>query len=102
MLVNCIRYTIDPAKRDAFAAYAKGWTDIITTDPDANLIGYFLPTRIAGRTDTAYALIGFASLEAYAAYRERVAADLRGANLFAAADREGFILNEERSFLTKA
>ena len=102
MLVNCIRYTIDPAKRSAFAAYAKGWTEIIDADPEATLIGYFLPTRIAGRTDTAYALIGFASLEAYAAYRDRVAADPRGAKLFADADHEGFILNEERSFLTKA
>ena len=102
MLVNCIRYTIDPAKRDAFAAYAKGWTEIIGADPEAMLIGYFLPTRIAGPTNTAYALIGFASLAAYAAYRDRIAADPRGAKLFAAADREGFVLNEERSFLTKA
>lgn len=99
MLVNCIRYTIDPAKRDAFAAYAKGWTEIIGADPEATLIGYFLPTRIAGPTHTAYALIGFASL---AAYRDRIAADPRGAKLFADADREGFVLNEERSFLTKA
>ena len=101
MLVNCIRYTIDPTKRDAFDAYAKGWTEIIGADPEATLIGYFLPTRIAGPTNTAYALIGFASLDAYAAYRDRILADPRGAKLFDDADRDGFILNEERSFLTK-
>ncbi len=100
MLVNCIRYTIDPNKCDAFDVYAKGWTEIIGSDPSATLIGYFLPTRIAGPTNIAYALIGFASLDAYAAYRERIIADPRGAKLFAEADREGFILNEERSFLT--
>lgn len=101
MLVNCIRYTIDPAKRDAFEVYAKGWIEIIGNDPEATLIGYFLPTRIAGPTNTAYAMIGFASLAAYAAYRERVVADPRGAKLFADADRDGFIFNEERSFLTR-
>ena len=102
MLVNCITYTIDPNRHDAFAAYAKGWSDIIAGDPEATLIGYFLPTKIAGRTDTAYALIGFPSLAAYAAYRDRIIADPRGKALFEGAARDGYILNEERSFLTKA
>ena len=102
MLVNCIHYTIDPTRQDAFAAYARGWSAIIEADPEATLIGYFLPTKIAGRTDTAYALIGFPSLDAYARYRVRAAEDPRGAALFAHADHEGFIRGEERSFLTRA
>ena len=102
MLVNCIHYTIDPTRHAEFAAYARGWSEIIDADPEATLIGYFLPTKIAGRTDTAYALIEFASLDAYARYRERAAADPRGAKLFSEADRAGFIRNEERSFLTRA
>lgn len=102
MLVNCITYTIDPNRRDAFEAYAKGWSAIIDADSEATLIGYFLPTKIAGRTDTAYALIGFPSMSAYASYRDRVIADPRGKALFEQAERDGFIRNEERSFLTRA
>ncbi len=102
MLVNCITYTIDPTRTADFAAYAKAWSEIIEADPEATLIGYFLPTKIAGRTDTAHALIGFPSLDAYARYRERAASDPRGAKLFADADCERFIRNEERSFLTRA
>ena len=39
------------------------------------LRGYFLPTRFAGPTNVALALIDFADLGAYEAYRAKLAAD---------------------------
>ena len=45
------------------------------------------------------ALIGFASLAAYEAYRARIAVDPEGAENFRFARDQRFILSEERTFL---
>lgn len=97
MSVVChIRYQIDPFKRAAFEAYAKAWLEIIPSC-GGGLIGYFLPHE--GTNDIAHALIGFDSLAAYEAYRARLRS--AGAANFAFAERERFILREERTFLTQ-
>lgn len=97
MPVTClIRYQIDPFQREAFAAYADRWGDIIPRC-GGDLIGYFLP--LEGTNDVAYALIACASLAAYEAYRARLRADPDGRANFAFAQSKRLILREERSFL---
>ena len=92
----CIRYQLDPFKRDAFEAYAQNWTGIIQRC-GGDLLGSFLPHE--GTNDIAIALISFESLAAYEAYRARLKADSEGAANFRFAEQERFILPEERTFL---
>jgi hypothetical protein len=92
----CIRYVLDPFQRDAFAEYARRWGTIIPRC-GGELLGYFLPHE--GTNNIALALIGFASLADYEAYRARLAADPEGAENFRFAHERRFILSEERTFL---
>ena len=97
MAMTCfIRYRIDPFQRDAFAAYAAAWADIIPRC-GGHLVGYFLPHE--GTNDVAWGLIAFDSLAAYEAYRARIKADPAGRANFAVAQAGRFILGEERTFL---
>jgi hypothetical protein len=99
MLSCCIRYEIDPFKREQFAQYAQAWGQAIPRC-GADLIGYFAPHE--GSLTTAYALYNIESLAAYEAYRARLAADPLGKENFAFAQRERFILREDRIFLKLA
>lgn len=94
-IVCFIRYEIDPFQRDAFRAYAAAWGRIIPRC-GGHLIGYFLPHE--GSNVEAWGLIGFASLAAYEAYRARLKADPEGRANFEFAQRQRFILREERRF----
>ncbi len=95
----CIRYVLDPYKRDAFEVYARRWLTIIPTC-GGDLIGYFMPHE--GTDNIALALIGFDSLAAYETYRARLRQDEAGAANFAFAQAERFIFSEERTFLRPA
>ncbi len=96
MTITCfIRYRIDPFQRAAFAAYAEAWGRIIPRC-GGHLLGYFLPHE--GSNDIAWGLVSFESLAAYEAYRARLKADPEGRENFAFAQRERFILREERRF----
>lgn len=92
----CIRYVLDPFKRDAFEDYARRWLTVIP-QCGGDLIGYFMPHE--GTNNIAIALISFESLAAYENYRARLKDSPDGAANFAFAERERFILSEERSFL---
>jgi hypothetical protein len=92
----CIRYTLDPFKRDAFEEYARRWAGIIPRC-GGELIGYFMPHE--GTNNIALALISFDSLAAYEVYRARLRADEAGMANFRFAEEERFILSEERTFL---
>ncbi len=92
----CIRYVLDPYKRDAFEEYARNWLTIIPAC-GGDLLGYFMPHE--GTDNIALALISFPSLAAYESYRSRLKADPAGAANFRLAQAERFILSEERSFL---
>lgn len=97
MALTCfIRYEIDPFRRDAFRAYAEAWGRIIPRC-GGHLVGYFLPHE--GSNVEAWGLIAFDSLAAYEAYRARLKADPEGRANFEFAQRERFILREERRFL---
>lgn len=96
MIVCFIRYEIDPAKRDGFETYARNWGKAIPRLGGA-LLGYFMPHE--GTNYVAHALVGFADLAAYEAYRARLRNDPEAMANFDFAKRERVILKEERSFL---
>ena len=95
MLTCFIRYQIDPFQREAFRTYAENWGRIIPRC-GGRLIGYFLPHE--GTNDIAWGIIGFDSLAHYESYRARLKADPEGRENFQHAQRQRFILREERSF----
>ena len=97
MSITCfIRYQIDPFQREAFRSYAEAWGHIIPRC-GGQLIGYFLPHE--GSNDVAWGLIGFDDLAAYERYRATLRQDPEGRANFERAQRERFILREERSWL---
>jgi hypothetical protein len=93
-----IRYRIDPFKKDQFESYARRWLEIIPRC-GGKPVGYWLPHE--GTNDIAFALISFASLADYEAYRARLRADPEGAAAFSFAEGQRFIVAEERTFLRR-
>jgi hypothetical protein len=100
MITLCIRYTIDPHKYQDFEHYARRWPDIIQRC-GGDLLGYFLPTKLAGATNTALALINFRDLVAYQRYREALEKDSAAVANVSHAESAGCLLIEERSFLRR-
>ena len=95
-MITCfIRYEIDPFQRDAFRRYAVAWGRIIPR-MGGELLGYFLPYE--GSNYEAWGLIAFPSLAHYEAYRGRLKRDPEAMDNFHLAQRERFILKEERRF----
>jgi hypothetical protein len=100
VITVCIRYTIDIRKHSEFEQYARHWPEPIRRC-GGELLGYFLPTRMAGATNIAYALINFANLAGYEKYREALMNDEDARQNIAFADRSECILVEERSVLQR-
>jgi len=100
MMTLCIRYQIDHNKYRDFEAYARAWPEPIRKC-GGDLIGYFLPTKLAGRTNEALALISFPDLAAYQKYREALAKDPDAIKNVACIESAGAILCEDRSFLQR-
>ncbi len=94
-IICLIRYQIDPFQREAFRRYAENWGRVIPRC-GGRLIGYFLPHE--GANDIGWGLIGFDSLAAYEVYRAALKADPEGRANFEWAQRDRFILREERTF----
>lgn len=99
MLTCIIKYHIDPTKRAHFETYAQNWGQAIPRN-GADLVGYFAPHE--GSSTLAYGIYNIPSLAAYEAYRERLRADPLGQENYAFAQREKFILREDRTFLRLA
>jgi len=96
-MITCfIRYHIDPSKKSQFERYAANWGQAIPRC-GADLIGYFAPHE--GSSTLAYGVYNVDSLAAYEAYRQRLAADPSGRENYEFAQREGFLLREDRTFL---
>ena len=91
-----IRYQIDPFKRDAFEAYARGWLELIPKC-GGDLVGYWLPHE--GTNNIAYGLVSFPSLAEYEKYRARLRGDSEVQANFRSAEEQRLILAEERTFL---
>ncbi|MEZ5961107.1 MAG: NIPSNAP family protein [Hyphomonadaceae bacterium] len=96
MLTCCIRYEIDPFKKEQFQRYARAWGEAIPRC-GADLIGYFAPHE--GSATLAYGLYNIQDLAAYEEYRARLAADPTGRENYEFAKAERFILREDRTFL---
>jgi hypothetical protein len=99
MLTCVIRYEIDPTKRSQFERYARNWGEAIPRC-GADLIGYYAPHE--GSATLAYGIYNVASLAEYEAYRARLATDPLGRENYAFAQRERFILREDRTWLKLA
>ena len=96
-MITCfIRYRIDPFRRAQFAEYARNWGQAIPRC-GADLIGYYAPHE--GSNVVGYGVYNIESLAAYEAYRGRLAADPLGRENYELAQRERFILREDRLFL---
>ena len=98
MLTLCIRYTLDPAKLADFETYGRSAAAPIERC-GGKLVGYFAPTKYAGPTNVALALIDFPSLAAYEQYREALAADPEHTEVARRATQSGVLLVEDRSFV---
>lgn len=97
-MITCfIRYEIDPRKKAAFVEYARNWGEAIPRC-GADLVGYFAPHE--GSSYLAYGVYHVEDLAAYQAYRSRLSADPLGRKNYEFAQREGFLLREDRTFLT--
>lgn len=94
--ITCfIRYELDPFQREAFREYAQAWGRIIPR-LGGRLLGYWLPHE--GTNYEGWGLVGFDSLAAYEDYRTRLKADPEARANFEFAQRQRFILREERRF----
>lgn len=96
-MITCfIRYHIDPTRIDAFRQYARNWGEAIPRC-GADLIGYYSPHE--GSSTLAYGVYNIESLAAYESYRRRLAADPLGRENYEFAQKEKFLLREDRTFL---
>ena len=98
MITCIIRYRIDPRRPEHFARYARNWGQAIPRC-GAELVGYYAPHE--GSSTRAYGIYNIESLAAYEAYRARLADDPLGRENYAFAQREGFLLGEERCFVRR-
>jgi hypothetical protein len=100
MITLCIRYTLDANKLGDFEAYARSLAAPVERC-GGTYVAYYLPTKLAGPTNTATGLIDFPSLAAYERYREKLAAHPEAVESLRRADAAGCILNEDRSFVRR-
>jgi len=99
-MITCfIRYQIDPTKKEQFNQYARNWGQAIPRC-GADLIGYFAPHE--GSSTLAYGVYSIENLAEYEAYRARLAADPLGQENYEFAQKEKFLLREDRTFLKLA
>lgn len=96
MLTCVIRYQIEPTMHAQFEDYARAWGQVIPRC-GADLIGYYAPHE--GSSTLAYGIYDVASLAHYEAYRARLRDDPLGRENYAFAQREKFLLREDRTFL---
>lgn len=101
MITLCIRYTINIHKLADFEAYARRWPEPIRRC-GGNLLGYFLPTKLAGPTNFALALIDFPDLASYEHYRHALMNDPDAVANVTTVDQSECILLEDRWFLRRA
>lgn len=99
MLTCVIRYQIDPTKKAQFEQYARNWGQAIPRC-GADLIGYYAPHE--GSSTLAYGIYNVKSLADYEAYRARLSDDPLGRENYEFAQKEKFLLREDRTFLKLA
>jgi hypothetical protein len=100
MITLSIRYTIDANKLGDFEAYATA-LPAAAERCGARSVAYYLPTKFAGPTNMALALIDFPSLAAYEQYRAKLLTDSEAATVAQRVDKTGCILVEDRAILRR-
>jgi hypothetical protein len=100
MMTLCIRYTLDANKLADFEAYAHALRKPIERCGGI-FVGYYLPTKVAGPTNSALGLIDFENLAAYEQYRAKLLADPDAVECLRRAEAAGCILNEDRAFVRR-
>ena len=99
-MITCfIQYQIDATKKAQFEQYARNWGQAIPRC-GAELIGYYAPHE--GSSTLAYGVYSIKDLAAYEQYRARLSADPLGRENYEFAQKEKFILKEDRTFLKLA
>ena len=99
-MITCfIQYQIEPTKKTQFEQYARNWGEVIPRC-GAELIGYYAPHE--GSSSLAYGVYNIASLAVYEQYRQRLSADPLGKENYEFAQKEKFLLREDRTFLKLA
>ncbi len=101
MLTLAIRYVIDPGKLADFEAYARALRAPVERCGGV-YVAYYLPTRVAGPTNSALGLIDFPDLAAYELYRAKLLADPEAVECLRLAEAASCILSEDRSFVRRA
>ncbi len=96
MLTCIIRYHIDPTKKEQFTQCARNWGQAIPRC-GADLLGYYAPHE--GSSSLAYGIYNIENLAEYEAYSARLATDPLGRENYALAQKEKFLLREDRTFL---
>jgi hypothetical protein len=100
MITLSIRYTLDTNKLADFERYARALPAQIERC-GGRVAGYYLPTKLAGPTNTALGLIDFPDLAAYELYRQKLASDPEAADNVRQAEAAGCILCEDRGFIRR-
>ncbi len=99
-MITCfIRYHIDPTKKAQFVQYAQNWGQAIP-QCGGNLVGYYAPHE--GSSTLAYGVYNIENLAAYEEYRARLSASSLGRENYEFAQKEKFIMREDRTFLKLA
>jgi len=100
MMTLCIRYTLDANKLVDFETYARSLEKPVERC-GGKFVAYYLPTKMAGPTNTALGLIDFPDLASYERYREKLATDAEAVESLRRAEAAGCILNEDRSIVRR-
>ncbi len=100
MSITCfIRYQIDPVRKSEFEQYARNWGQVIPAC-GADLIGYYAPHE--GSSTIGYGIYNVDSLAHYEQYRKKLSEHPGGMENYEFAQRERFVLREDRIFLKQA
>jgi hypothetical protein len=91
---------VDANKLADFEAYAHALRKLIERCGGI-FVGYYLPTKVAGPTNSALGLIDFENLAAYEQYRAKLLADPDAVECLRRAEAAGCILNEDRAFVRR-
>jgi hypothetical protein len=100
MMTLCIRYTLDANKLADFETYARALEKPVDRC-GGKYVAYYLPTKVAGPTNTALGLIDFPDLASYERYREKLAADPDAIECLRRAEAAGCILIEDRAIMRR-
>jgi len=100
MITLCIRYTLNPNKRQEFKTYVDAELGPIDRS-GGRILGYFLPTDFAGPTNEALGLIDFETVADYERYRSTLANNPEHKENIARLEQGGAVVAMNRSLIER-